>query len=79
MKGIEIHQYRYEVIHDDPNSYCISDISFQETGTLWPGQYFSIFNMPDGRAPRGRPSRESIPELSIFIILGIRFYQVLIF
>ena len=28
--------------------------------TLWPGQYFSIFKMPDGRTPRGRSSRESV-------------------
>ena len=28
--------------------------------TLRPGQYFSIFKMPDGRTTRGSPSREKI-------------------
>ena len=36
-----------------------------ETGTLRPGQYFSIFKMPDGRTPRGSPSRETIPSPSM--------------
>ena len=44
-------------------------IPFQETGTLWPGQYFSIFKMPDGRTPRGSPSRETI------IIEYVSMYQ----
>ena len=33
--------------------------------TLRPGQYFSIFKILDGKAPRERPLRESIPESSI--------------
>ena len=36
-----------------------------ECRTLRPGQYFSNFKMPDGRVPRGRPSRETIPKRSI--------------
>ena len=44
--------------YEEKMEFCAGKL---ETGTLWPGQYFSIFKMPDGRAPSGRPSRESIP------------------
>ena len=42
----------------------------EEIGTLRPGQYFSIFKMPDGRTPRGSPSRETIPSPSFFLDLS---------
>ena len=41
------------------------DQSVVEQGTLRPGHFFLVFKMPDGRAPRGRPSRGSIPSPSI--------------
>ena len=53
-------------IQDSKCKDCLIDVmpyKIVGTGdrTLWPGQYFSIFKMPDGRTPRGRSSRESVP------------------
>ena len=52
-----------------------------ETGTLWPGQYFSIFKMPDGRAPRGRrfPHRVWCADISEHIYRHISLSTISFF
>ena len=54
-------------------------MGLQESGTFRPGKYFSNFKMPDGRAQRGRPPRNSIPESSIvcrYILVYLSTYNI---